>query len=52
MNSELTDEKLMRHLGHKVVIVAYGDPAVNVSLECEDCDELLADCDVAEKDAT
>lgn len=45
MNSELTDEKLAAHIGHNVVIVTYGSPAVNIALECEDCCEVLADCD-------
>jgi hypothetical protein len=43
MNSELTPEKLAAHLYHDVVIVSYGD--VNIALECNDCGEVLADCD-------
>ena len=49
MNSDLTDEKLQGHIGHDVVVVTYGDPAVNVALECEDCCVVLADCDTEQK---
>lgn len=58
MQSELTADKLKTHMGHKVVIVGYGlkDDSgqiihtANVSLECETCDELLADADVKEQE--
>lgn len=43
MNSELTPEKLVKHAYHDVVIVQYGNH--NTSLECNDCNELLADTD-------
>lgn len=33
------------HIGHKIVITTYGDPAVNVSLECTTCHEVLVDFD-------
>jgi hypothetical protein len=45
MNSDLTPDKLREHVGHRVVIVTYGQPPVNVALECEDCGVVLADCD-------
>ena len=41
-------EKLKRHIGHKVVCVAYGDDPqnpVNISIECKDCNEVLFDID-------
>lgn len=50
MMSELTPEALKRHLGHEIVIVSYGqhgNPS-DYSLECEDCNEVLADCEVTE----
>lgn len=43
MNSTLTSQKLLDHVGHDVVIVTYGD--VNIALECETCCETLADAD-------
>lgn len=36
---------LIQHEGHNVVVVTYGDPAVNVAIECEDCGEVLTDFD-------
>lgn len=44
MNSELTSEKLKEHLYHDVAIVKYGDE--NISLECNDCNEVLSDTDI------
>lgn len=44
MNSELTAEKLIKHYGHKIVIAKYGNE--NISLECETCYEVLADCEI------
>ncbi len=40
-------EKLKAHVGHKVVCVAYGeaDLPVNISIECEDCNEVLFSID-------
>jgi len=38
-------EDLRRHIGHKIVCVMYGDDAENVSLECEDCYEVLISFD-------
>lgn len=37
---------LKSHIGHKVVVVGYGqDEIVNVSIECEDCNEVLYSID-------
>lgn len=39
-------EKLAPHVGHSVTCVAYGqDDVVNISIECEDCNEVLFDID-------
>lgn len=39
-------EKLAPHVGHAVVCVGYGqDEIVNVTIECEDCNEVLFDID-------
>ena len=39
-------EKLAPHVGHHVVCVGYGqDEIVNISIECEDCNEVLYDLD-------
>jgi hypothetical protein len=39
-------EKLAPHVGHSVVCVGYGaDEIVNISIECEDCNEVLYDLD-------
>lgn len=49
-------EKLSPHVGHAVVCVGYGDDEiVNISIECEDCSEVLFDIDspnVGMEDAT
>lgn len=37
--------KLVDHIGHKIVCVAYGEDTDNVSVECEDCDVVLVDAD-------
>jgi len=37
---------LVAHWGHKIEVVTYGgDPedAINVAIECEDCNEILLD---------
>lgn len=36
---------LIQHVGHKITCVTYGEPAVNVALECETCGEVLQDFD-------
>ena len=42
----VSPEKLKDHVGHKVVCVSYGDEEiVNISIECEDCGEVLFDLD-------
>lgn len=46
MTTKLTKLKLIAHKGHKVVIVSYGTPTQNISLECETCQEVLADSDL------
>lgn len=42
-------EELKEHLGHKIVCVSYGSPIVNVSIECEDCFEVLLSFDKPNK---
>ena len=42
-------EDLIHHVGHKIVCVTYGDPAVNVAVECETCSEVLMDFEKLEK---
>ena len=37
---------LMSHVGHKIECVCYGDPPVNVSVECIKCAEVLIDYDL------
>jgi hypothetical protein len=39
-------EGLKEHIGHKIVCVSYGSPIENVSIECEDCNEVLLDFDI------
>lgn len=48
MNSELTKEKLVIHMGHNVTIVGYGslEQYENIALECHTCNEVLSDTDV------
>lgn len=48
-------DDLMRHVGHKIVCVTYGNAphkiddsepiCENVAIECEDCNEVLVDFD-------
>ena len=46
LNTEEAYKELRHHIGHNVVVVGYGpegeDP-LNVSIECEDCGEVLVD---------
>ena len=37
--------KLLKHVGHKVVMVHYGEMPEpdNIAIECEDCGEVLMD---------
>lgn len=37
---------LQRHIGHNIEIVQYGDPAVDVCLECIDCGEVILDAEL------
>jgi len=48
MNSVINLDKLMTHKGHDIVIVEYGEAGnpENIALECETCNEVLADADV------
>jgi len=41
-------KRLMEHLGHPIEIVKYGDPAMNVAIECVQCGAVLMDFDVGE----
>lgn len=47
MNLDNGYEELLRHVGHKVVVVTYGrgEKPWNVALECETCGEVLLDFD-------
>ena len=38
-------EKIARHIGHNIEVGSYGDPIVNVAVECMDCHEVIADAD-------
>lgn len=46
--------KYAAHIGkkHKIVVVTYGDPAVNVAIECETCGEVLTDEDAEMEDSS
>lgn len=45
-------EKLEPHVGHKLVCVGYGaEELLNISIECEDCNETLYDLDAPIGDA-
>ena len=39
---------LRHHIGHKIACVSYGNPVVNISIECEDCGQVILDTDVYE----
>lgn len=43
MNCELKN-RLSRHVGHHIEIVKYGND--NLSIECEDCCEVIVDTDI------
>ena len=48
-------EKLKGHVGHKVFCVGYGEDGeeiVNVSIECEDCNEVLFGLDIDDSEET
>jgi hypothetical protein len=42
--SAFNHEELLRHAGHNIACVTYGE-GENVALECEDCNEVLLDYD-------
>ena len=42
---EVMYEKIARHIGHNIEVATYGDPIVNVSVECMDCYEVIVDAD-------
>lgn len=48
MNTNLEKLDLVMHLGHDIRIAGYGgdDMYENLALECNDCNEVLADADV------
>lgn len=47
MNSVLDKEKMIIHLHHDLKMVGYGGELYeNISLECNTCNEVLADVDV------
>lgn len=41
---------LKRHVGHRIECVTYGNPPVNVAVECVTCNEVLIDFDKEEDD--
>lgn len=46
-------ERLEDHVGHSIVCAGYGDDElVNVSIECDDCHEVLFDIDAPSEDAS
>jgi len=38
-------KSLSSHVGHKIEVVYYGFPPVNVAIECHTCGEVLVDYD-------
>ena len=36
----------LAHVGHRVEVATYGSPPENVSVECVDCYEVIADADI------
>jgi hypothetical protein len=36
-------EKIANHIGHNIEVASYGDPILNVAVECMDCHEVLVD---------
>lgn len=50
--SAFSYNELKRHIGHKIECVCYGQPGQepeNVSVECEECDEVLLSYDLPAK---
>jgi hypothetical protein len=38
-------EKIANHIGHNIEVASYGDPILNVAVECMDCHEVIVDAD-------
>jgi hypothetical protein len=38
-------EKIANHIGHNIEVASYGDPILNVTVECMDCHEVIVDVD-------
>ena len=38
-------DKIVKHLDHNIEVASYGDPIVNVAVECMDCYEVIVDAD-------
>lgn len=48
-NEEMNDllwDSLFEHKGHRVEIVTYGNPPVDVCLECLDCNAIILDAEI------
>lgn len=45
-------DKLVEHEGHMILFTSYGKDGIiyNYSLECEDCQSVIADIDIEEDD--
>ena len=43
-------ERLLPHTDHEVEIASYGNPPVNISVECITCSEVLIDFDRFEEE--
>jgi hypothetical protein len=41
-------EKIVSHIGHNIEVASYGNPIVNVAVECMDCYEVIVDADKGE----
>ena len=38
-------DKIVKHIGHNIEVASYGDPILNVAVECMDCYEVIVDAD-------
>ena len=38
-------ETIANHIGHNIEVASYGDPILNVAVECMDCYEVIVDAD-------
>jgi len=47
MDGHVPYDGILSHLGHKIVVAYYGEmpEPVNVAIECEDCHEVIVNCD-------